>query len=43
VKDRQLPPAGELIKIASQYGLETEIAYEVVKAVEQNLARSWFS
>lgn len=36
-KNRQLPPAGELIKIASQYGLEKEIACEVIKAVECTL------
>lgn len=33
-KNHQLPPAGELIKIAGQYGLEEEMACEVVKAVE---------
>lgn len=36
-KDRTLPPAGELIKIASQYGLGKEMAREVVKAVNRNL------
>lgn len=41
-KDRELPPAGELIKIASQYGLEKEMAYEVIKAVERNLGGPGF-
>ena len=36
-KNRQLPPAGELIRIASQYGLEKEMSCEVIKAVERTL------
>ncbi len=42
VKDHGLPPAGELIKIASQYGLEKEMAGEVIRAVECHMAGPGF-
>ena len=41
-KDHGLPPAGELIKTASQFGLEKEIAGEVIKAVEFHMAGPGF-
>ena len=41
-KNHQLPPAGELIRIASQYGLEKEMTFEVIKAVEFHMGGPGF-
>ena len=42
VKDRTLPSAGELIRIASPYGLEKELAGEVIKAVARSMGGPGF-
>lgn len=41
-KNNELPPASELIKIASQYGLEKEMACEVIKAVKCHMGGPGF-
>jgi hypothetical protein len=42
-RDLTLPPAGDLVAVAEQYGLGTEVAREVIKAVDCELGGPRFA
>lgn len=42
VRNGSLPPAGALIDIANQYGLAKEVAWDVIQAVQSELAGPGF-